>query len=322
MYHLFSTLVAAAILGGVHAAVPNIGDFFQLQLRSRGNFPRTPCATVFNAANGSAVVIEDCSAATQQRGFQVLNTVSLQPGQFRIFNSFCLEATEDFNGAKVMINSCVDGNPNQLWLFNTGGQIQWGGDLQRCLDLTDGILDNGNQLQIWDCNQMNNNPNQQWTSAPLADPVSEIVNTGTGESSLCMAADSSDNGAPVFAAPCSDTTSRKVWFNPQPGNGNSGSYRLAFGDDGAGPVKCLDVTDGVDAPGTRLQLWDCTGGPNQQFLPTATIRWDGIPQDFPKCVDLTDGVTTRGNQLQIWNCTAGNGNQLWMPLPPNPQTAT
>ena len=118
--------------------------------------------------------------------------------------------------------------------------------------------------------------------------------------SLCMAADSSANGAPVFAAPCDDTTARKVWTLPQPGHGNSGSYKIDFGTDGSGPIKCLDVKDGVNAPGTKLQLWDCTQGPNQQWLPsTATIRWDGIAQNFPMCVDLTDGVTTRGNQVRL-----------------------
>ncbi|WP_084721776.1 RICIN domain-containing protein [Rhodococcus marinonascens] len=29
--------------------------------------------------------------------------------------------------------------------------------------------------------------------------------------------------------------------------------------------KCLDVTDSESANGTRLQLWDCTGGTNQQW---------------------------------------------------------
>jgi len=84
---------------------------------------------------------------------------------------------------------------------------------------------------------------------------------------------------------------------PQPGHGNTGSYQLAFGAGGTAPIKCLDVTDGVDADGTKLQLWDCNGGINQQFLPDPVgIRW-AHNLAAVKCVDLTNGVTTRGNQV-------------------------
>lgn len=116
-----------------------------------------------------------------------------------------------------------------------------------------------------------------------------------------MGANSSANGSPVFITPCSDTTSRKVWTLPQIGHGNSGTYQLAFGPDGTAPIKCLDVTDGVVAPGTKLQLWDCTkGNENQFFIPTGTIRWEITGLLGALCVDLTDGIQNKGNQVIYW----------------------
>ncbi|KIJ52017.1 carbohydrate-binding module family 13 protein [Sphaerobolus stellatus SS14] len=324
MNSLFSALVAIAVLGGVHAQInlPTVGDFFEVKPTFHDGFPRTPCLTVFSAANGSALVIEDCSVSTEQRIFEFTQPAGTTIGQIQIFNTFCLQAPQATNGAKVNINSC-DGTAGQQWVWNTHGQIKWAGtqDESFCLDLTDGNLNNGNQLQIWQCDDSLANRNQIWSTAAILQPISEVVNTAASGSSLCMAANSTANGAPVFAVPCDDTTSRKVWNAPQPGHGNTGLYQLAFGDDGAGPVKCLDVTDGIDAPGTKLQVWDCTDGPNQRWLPTGQIRWNGIAQNFPMCVDLTDGNVSPGNQLQIWNCTDGNTNQFWTPIAPSPQTA-
>ncbi|KAF8586852.1 carbohydrate-binding module family 13 protein [Ramaria rubella] len=301
--------LAAVVFGGVNAiTLPTPGgDFVQIQPTFRGSFPRTPCVTVFEAANGSAAVINDCSASTEQRGFQL---VPPPPGdgpfaQLSIFNTFCLGVTgsDQGNGAKVTISSCVENDDRQTWIWTSSGIIEWGQSNGMCLDLTNGDETNGNQLQIWECNFAGTNPNQVWTSAPLANPIANVANTRVGGgdgSGLCMAADDSANGSPVFVAPCDDTTSLKVWSVPQPGHGNTGSYQLAFGPDDSAPIKCLDVTNGVNAPGTKLQLWDCTDGPNQFWLPNpGNIMWAGINQQFPMCVDLTNGVTTRGNQVGI-----------------------
>lgn len=56
-------------------------------------------------------------------------------------------------------------------------------------------------------------------------------------------------------------------------SGPPGQFRL-FGD------KCLDVTDGVDNDGTKLQIWKCgdDSNPNQQFqlVPNSnSIVWAG-----------------------------------------------
>jgi hypothetical protein len=96
--------------------------------------------------------------------------------------------------------------------------------------------------------------------------------------------------------------------------------------------KCLDVTDGVNQNGVKLQVWTCaSGNPNQQFghsggnvlnQPNDIITWLAHPS---KCMDLTNGDITNGNQvwavyyewqtlnvqqIQLWTCAAGNTNQV------------
>ncbi|KAF8963350.1 ricin B lectin domain-containing protein [Flammula alnicola] len=330
MRYLTSFLSAATAAAAVRAALPSANQVVQIQPITRGPFPRTPCLTVlFPAANGSALIINDCTTSSQERGFQVVEggatTVGKgTPGPIEIFNTFCLEVTggADVSGTKVEINRCVTGDPNQLWEWNSDATVVWSGT-DKCLDLTNGDLDNGNQIQIWTCTA--GNPNQQWTANTLANCIALYPGLSMPDNVIifsyliqvkpqfCMAADSSENGAPVFITSCDDTTALKIWSVPQVGHGNSGSYKLAFGPDGSAPIKCLDLTDGNTTPGTKLQLWDCVGNLNQDWTPgpTDTIRWEGSGVNDSLCVDLTDGITTRGNQLQVWTCTAENTNQLW-----------
>jgi hypothetical protein len=70
------------------------------------------------------------------------------------------------------------------------------------------------------------------------------------------------------------------------------------------------VTGGVNALGTKLQIWTCSGGPNQQWVNTldGTFQWSGTD----KCIDLTDGKITNGNQLQLYTCSSTNTNQKWV----------
>ncbi|KPI30532.1 Ricin B lectin [Actinobacteria bacterium OK074] len=116
--------------------------------------------------------------------------------------------------------------------------------------------------------------------------------------------------------------------------------------------RCVDVTDssdGVGHDGTRLQLWDCEGTPNQKwrFMSDGTVRSLGLCMDVAnansadgtaiqvakcsgnpaqqfrlntahdltnpqadKCVDATDQATANGTKLQLWTCE-GTGNQKW-----------
>ncbi|KAJ7054562.1 ricin B lectin domain-containing protein [Mycena amicta] len=74
--------------------------------------------------------------------------------------------------------------------------------------------------------------------------------------------------------------------------------------------KCLDVTNGVQQNGVRVQAWTCnSANPNQQWknVGDGSLEWAGTG----KCLDLTNGNTQQGTPIQIWDCSPGNLNQQW-----------
>jgi len=70
---------------------------------------------------------------------------------------------------------------------------------------------------------------------------------------------------------------------------------------------CLDVPAGA-APGTRAQIRDCTGAPNQQWNlntdNTVTHTQTGL------CLDVNGAATTNGTAVIVWTCHSG-ANQRW-----------
>jgi cytochrome c len=81
---------------------------------------------------------------------------------------------------------------------------------------------------------------------------------------------------------------------------------------GSGPItgangSCVDVNGGGTADGTKVQLWSCTGGANQQWTRTgSTFRALG------KCLDVNGAGTADGTVVQLWTCNGGAA-QNWTP---------
>jgi hypothetical protein len=78
---------------------------------------------------------------------------------------------------------------------------------------------------------------------------------------------------------------------------------IVAGDNGA---KCVDDAGSSSANGTKVQMWDCTGGANQQW----TVEPDGTIQISGKCMDITGASTANGTLIELWTCNGG-GNQQW-----------
>ncbi|MFF2079808.1 non-reducing end alpha-L-arabinofuranosidase family hydrolase [Kitasatospora sp. NPDC058162] len=76
---------------------------------------------------------------------------------------------------------------------------------------------------------------------------------------------------------------------------------------GTGSGRCLDVSNGGQADGTLLQIWDCTGGTNQQWTVTSANQ---LTVYGNKCLDVPGHATTAGTRVEIWSCT-GAANQQW-----------
>ncbi|KAJ6539760.1 ricin B lectin domain-containing protein [Mycena capillaripes] len=125
----------------------------------------------------------------------------------------------------------------------------------------------------------------------------------------CFSVAEDTNGEPVVIHDCNtEALVNQDWNATWSFKGDTAPSPITtFGN------KCLDVTGGVNALGTKLQIWDCTGGPNQKWINTLsrTFQWAGSD----KCIDLTDGKITDGTPLQLYTCDGSNQNQIWGPAP-------
>ena len=95
---------------------------------------------------------------------------------------------------------------------------------------------------------------------------------------------------------------------PPPGTDNGGS-RIVDSANGL----CLDVTGASTANGTRLQLWECNGGAQQDWVNSAGQLQ--VYGNYGMCLDANsneDGAN--GTHIQIWECNGGK-NQQWIAEP-------
>jgi alpha-galactosidase len=70
--------------------------------------------------------------------------------------------------------------------------------------------------------------------------------------------------------------------------------------------RCLDVYDNQTADGTKAEIWDCNGGANQKWTPTAAgeLRvYNGA-----QCLDANGSAS--GSAVTLWTCNGGT-NQQW-----------
>ncbi|MCX5214727.1 ricin-type beta-trefoil lectin domain protein [Kitasatospora sp. NBC_00240] len=69
--------------------------------------------------------------------------------------------------------------------------------------------------------------------------------------------------------------------------------------------KCLDDDKESTTPGAKAQIWDCNGGPAQQWtVDGQTLRAKGL------CLDITGNGTAGGTPVELWTCN-GAANQKW-----------
>jgi type 1 glutamine amidotransferase len=71
--------------------------------------------------------------------------------------------------------------------------------------------------------------------------------------------------------------------------------------------KCVDVSGASSADGTKIQLWTCHSGTNQQWTVSgSTLR------TLNKCMGVAGGGTANGSLVQLSTCN-GTGGQNWSP---------
>ena len=108
---------------------------------------------MLNYLPGALILAGSISAISAQTP-PYIGALLLQPA---LTTNKCLTAASNTDGAIVSIQDCT-GDASQKWTF-TGGTVTVFGN--KCLDVTDGNINDGALLQVWTCSA--NNANQQFS---------------------------------------------------------------------------------------------------------------------------------------------------------------
>jgi len=324
----FTSLTISVLLATIaNAAVAPAGKPVQIQATGSS---RASCIYASSPSNRTTLFLDECTTTPIARAFTVVkggaSTGSGTPGQIKVYTKFCLDVIDgvDKDGTLVQIYQCSDNNKNQKWQFNADGSIQWAGH-SKCLDVKNGNFVDG-VLQIWTCSK--GNKNQKWSAAPVA-PVPSApkgkpiqfqngldANAKFSSNGPCLQvripvdeSGKGTNGIPVETNTCHSITTYHSWTVVN-GGSNTGTGPV-------GPIQvldgfCLDVVGGVNADGTRVQIWKCApGNKNQQWTVNSdfSIRW----ANTNKCLDLPGGTPNDFVGIQVWTCGKNNRNQQWIP---------
>lgn len=109
--------------------------------------------------------------------------------------------------------------------------------------------------------------------------------------------DSATGTAPIAATGNTVTFSWTV--NPAPNSGPAGRVVVAHGG------KCMDDPGSRTANGTRVDLWTCTGGGNQNW----TMAQDRSVRIYGKCLDAANSATTDGTPVVLYTCNGSTAEQ-------------
>ena len=124
------------------------------------------------------------------------------------------------------------------------------------------------------------------------------------------------NGKKTGPTPSPNMQWHQQWIGPNTNTNNTILFKSSCQNGVCN--KCLDLRDGSTANGTAIQIWDCNGTPNQQWVydkESGEIRY---LSESTKCVDIPGGNSSNGTKLWIYDCNGeqqqqweGSGNYQW-----------
>ncbi|MFJ8045986.1 ricin-type beta-trefoil lectin domain protein [Kitasatospora sp. NPDC096147] len=250
----------------------------------------------------------------------------------------CLAPTG--SNSPAVIKDC-DGSTGQSWSVQDDKTLRSGG---QCLDVNSGGTTPGLRVWLWSCN---GSGAQEWV--PGAD--GRLVNT---RSNLCLdvVGGATTSGTPLQIQTC-DGSARQAWTLPTgggpvdpgtpgdvtqgvlTGNGNkcltatTGPATITGCDRGPAQIwavpgdrtlrnagKCLEVTGGGTASGTRVRTGVCNGSGGQVWEPGVSKRLFN-PQSG-KCLDVVGAGTADGTQVQIYTCNGTYAQEWTLPVGNDP----
>ncbi|TFK65365.1 carbohydrate-binding module family 13 protein [Pluteus cervinus] len=124
-----------------------------------GTTNSTKCISAIDLSlqNGTPVGIFDCNTSYNEQWVIKKGETKVQVAG----TSFCLDAgSSPQNGVGLKVWQCYDNLPAQDWYWTDDNRIALK-DQGFCVDVPNGNLTSGAQLQIWKCTDNNNN--QVWT---------------------------------------------------------------------------------------------------------------------------------------------------------------
>lgn len=122
----------------------------------------------------------------------------------------------------------------------------------KCIDNSAGSLNNKNNIQLWSCQEGNNNQVWQYDGVRMT-----IRLNSHPDKCLDILDNKTNNGQNIQLYGCSGWDNQSWIYD-----GLTLQFRSKRDLN-----KCLDVAGGGTADGTNIQLWDCMdGNPNQQFI--------------------------------------------------------
>ncbi|KAF9255209.1 hypothetical protein L218DRAFT_1008816 [Marasmius fiardii PR-910] len=221
----------------------------------------------------------------------------------------CITASSNADGASVVINECPSIQTSaETWEFdlNASGPQQFKIFGNKCLDVTGGVDADGTKLQIWTCDENNNNPNQMWTY----DTNTDTLNWNGGANNKC--ADLTDGNinieTPIQLWTCSANDNQR--FAEQSVNiEQTVSFVSALS-----PVDTrMCIAAESDSDGASVSMADCNQPGFQWWsIPASSFTGPIRILNGTKCLDMTDSNTANGTPLQVWSCVEGSTNQQWV----------
>ena len=119
----------------------------------------------------------------------------------------------------------------------------------KCLDIPNGNYENGNKLQVWDCN---NTLAQNFYYNPTDETVRSISNY---EKCLDIENGKTDPGTLVQIYNCNNTEAQKFLYDEK-----TKEFKLKKDE-----TKCLDLMHGSDNNGNKIQVYHCNNTEAQKF---------------------------------------------------------
>lgn len=247
---------------------------------------------------------KNASTNDTQNGFvdyQFSNTL-YQPVRMEKYSGSCLTDLygQTGNGTSIVLSACT-GSSSQNWSMQ-GLTMNFGAQLDKCLNLTNSDTDAGTAIQLYDCN---GTKAQVW----IYDGISKYIRSGLDMNKCFHAADGSNPNMSnnlITVWDCKDVANMRWAIDgaTNPTISTSQNRILYAGD----TQKCIDVYRGNTDNGTNIQLYDCNYGAAQNwYFDNNVIRFN---KDRNKCLDLTQSKTDNGNNLQLYDCNGTNA-QKW-----------